>query len=76
MLKIYINSLKFCMFSKLKSVFGKQENPEAPPTDFKHPKMEDGDASMCPHMKNMKGGKTEASSTNKKNTKESKNSDS
>ena len=54
------------MFSKIKSLFAKEDNPEAPSNDFKHPNMNEGDASQCPFMKNKKDGKTEASSDKKK----------
>ena len=62
------------MFSKIKSMFAKEDNPQAPSTDFKHPNMNEGDASQCPFMKQKKDGKAEASSDKKK--KENKDSDS
>lgn len=35
--KYIIYSLKFCMFSKIKSIFADKNNPEAETKSFKHP---------------------------------------
>ena len=44
------------MFSKVKTLFSKQEIPEVSPVDFKHPPTADADPQQCPFMKNKKAG--------------------
>lgn len=65
-LTFIINSLKFQMFSKIKSVFSNKNNPEEPQEKFKHPDMKDGDASQCPFMAKNKSNPEPNSNKTKK----------
>lgn len=55
------------MFSKVKSLFTDKNNPEAAPSDFKHPNTQSGDASQCPFMNKQKNNTDKNTNANKKN---------
>lgn len=55
------------MFSKVKSLFTDKNNPEAAPSDFKHPGTLNGDVSQCPFMNKQKSNVDKNVNTNKTN---------
>lgn len=66
---VYNIFFKILMFSKIKSLFKEQNNPESAPSDFKHPEINGEEIGQCPFMSKQKNGAAPAPQKTEKKTK-------
>lgn len=66
---VYNIFFKILMFSKIKSLFKEQNNPESAPSDFKHPEINGEEIGQCPFMNKQKNGTNPTQQKTEKKTK-------